>query len=54
MRSVVFEFQAKLSRSGSPDRRARHSSGAHDDPALGLALCSGVRETMEAVGPDGR
>jgi hypothetical protein len=24
-----------------------------DDSALGSALCSGVRETMEAVGPDG-
>ena len=46
MRSVVFEFQAKLSRSGSPDERARHSSGAHDDSALDSARCSGVRETL--------
>src|ERR1700731_4771020 len=54
VRALVSSVQAEPARSGGDDGRARPVDGAYDDYALGAALRTGVRETLETDCPGGR
>src|SRR5216683_6344013 len=54
VRALVSSIQAEPARPGGDDGRARPVDGAYDDYALGAALRTGVRETLETVCPGSR
>src|ERR1700731_5387874 len=54
VRALVSSIQAEPARPGGDDGRARPVDGAYDDYALGAALRTGVRETLETDCPGGR
>src|SRR5467141_512064 len=54
VRALVSSVQAEPARPGGDDGRARPVDGAYDHYALGAALRTGVRETLETVCPGSR
>src|SRR5258706_16306082 len=54
VRALVPSIQAEPARPGGDDGRARPVDGAYDHYALGAALRTGVRETLETVCPGSR
>src|SRR5258707_9606582 len=54
VRALVSSIQAEPARPGGDDGRARPVDGAYDHYALGAALRTGVRETLETVCPGSR
>src|SRR5258708_22759146 len=54
VRTLVSSIQAEPARPGGDDGRARPVDGAYDDYALGAALRTGVRETLDTGCPRSR
>src|SRR6266852_7143698 len=54
VRALVSSIQAEPARPGGDDGRARPVDGAYDHNALGAAIRTGVRETLETVCPGSR
>src|SRR5216683_6456391 len=54
VRALVSSIQGESARPGGDDGRARPVDGAYDHNALGAAIRTGVRETLETVRPGSR
>jgi hypothetical protein len=49
LRALVSQIQTELSGLGPNDGGTRSCADAHDDSALGAALCARIREALEPV-----